>query len=157
MGEPSRDRVTETLDQLKERYSEFDVQQTSVGVPSDVYERAIDGGVLDASVRVHNDAGEVLLTETDERWDTPRVRYDPDDQESDPEAELEAAVHAQTGVGCRVEDLLDVSIVAIHDEDDESRDPAYILEANFEGQYEGGSPTGRLAWRDDAEETTVAY
>jgi len=157
MGEPSRDRVTETLERLKQRYSAFDVQQTSVGVPSDVYEQAVDGGVLDASVRVHNDAGEVLVAETDERWDPPRVQYDPDDLGSDPESELEAVIHAETGVDCRVEDLLDVSIVAVHDEDDESRPPAYVLQANFEGRYESGSPTGRRAWREEAEEANVAY
>jgi hypothetical protein len=153
MGEPSRDRVTETLERLQERYSAFDVQQTSVGVPSDVYERAADGGVLDASVRVRNDDGEVLVTESEDREVTPRVRYDP---ETDPAAELESALLAETGVGCRVEDLLDVSIVAVHDEEAEDRDPTYVLEANFEGRYEDGTPTGSLAWREDTGEPNLA-
>ncbi|MFC7225871.1 hypothetical protein N0B31_00520 [Salinirubellus salinus] len=153
MGELSRDRVTETLERLQERYSSFDVQQTSVGVPSEVYERAVDGGVLDASVRVRNEAGEVLVAESEDHEETPRVRYDP---ASDPAAELERALLAETGVGCRIEDLLDVSIVAVHDEDDEDRDPAYLLEASFEGRYEDGTPGERLAWRDEVEETSLA-
>jgi hypothetical protein len=154
MGEPSRDRVTETLERLQERYSTFDVQQTTVGVPSDVYEHAAEGGVLDATVRVRNEAGEVLVAEADERGSTPRIRYDPD---ADPEAELEAALLDQTGVGCRVEDLHDVAIVTVHDEDDDDRDPVYLLEAHFEGRYEDGTPTERLVWREEAEERSVAY
>jgi hypothetical protein len=85
MREPTRDRVTETLERLQERYSTFDVQQTTVGVPSDVYDHVVEGGVLDATVRVRNDAGEVLVAEADERETAPRVRCDP-------EAELEAAL-----------------------------------------------------------------
>jgi hypothetical protein len=154
MGEASRSRVTETLERLQERYSSFDVQQTSVGVPSEVYERAVDGGVLEASVRVRNDAREVLVTESEDHEAPPRVRCDPD---SDPAAELERALLAETGVDCRIEDLLDVSIVAVHDEGDEDRDPAYLLEARFEGRYEEGTPAERLAWREEVEETSVAY
>ncbi len=56
-----------------------------------------------------------------------------------------------------MEDLRDVSIGTAHDEDGESRDPVYLLEAHFEGRYEGGTPTERLAWREDVEERNAAY
>ena len=154
MGEQSRDRVTETLARLQERYAPFDVEQTSVGVPSEVFDEVVDGDVLDATVRVRNENGEVLVTEADEERTAPRVSYDPD---TDPAAELEAALLAETGVGCRVEELRDVAIVTVHDEDDTEREPAYLLEEHFEGRYEDGTPAGGLAWREDVEETSVAY
>jgi hypothetical protein len=148
MDGASRERVSETLARLQERYQPFEVNQTSVGVPTAVYEEVADAGHVDAHVSVRNDGGE-LLVRTD-GGHTPNVQFDPD-AAAPVDAPLEAAFEAETGVACTVEDLGEVSIVAVYDQSHEDREPVYVLEAHFTGHYEEGSIGEEgLSWSESA-------
>ncbi|ELZ22804.1 hypothetical protein C475_16921, partial [Halosimplex carlsbadense 2-9-1] len=74
VAEVSRDRVEERLVALEDEYSGFPINQTTLTVPSDAYERAgerCERGIVDAYVQLYNDSDDVLLVERDGEWVVP--------------------------------------------------------------------------------------
>jgi hypothetical protein len=138
MDGASKSRVSEALTQLTERYRPVEVNQTSVGVPTPVYEQVAGAGCVDAYVRVRNDDGELLVTpEADgSEMGVPSVQLDLDGSS---DSDLVAAFEEATGVACSIEDLREVEIVTVYDQNDEDRKPVYVLEAHFTGSYRTGS------------------
>ena len=73
----SRDVVEERLGALEEAYASFAVNQTTLEVPAESYDRARDRcteGLADVYVKVSDDAGDVLLVDRDRGWVVPSVR-----------------------------------------------------------------------------------
>lgn len=146
----SRERVEQRLTALEETYSGFPVNQTTLAVSRNAYERVgqrCRDGTVDAYVRVFNDRGDVLLVERDGGWAVPR--YEPRTDERVVEA-TERALSERTAVDCAVTDLERVTILGVRDEDDSDRRPMYRLVAVFtaeacrESPTEGG-PRGRAS------------
>ena len=80
----SKDRVAERLGALEEAYSSFPVNQTTLSVSGDAYERARERcttGLADVYVQVYDDAGEVLLVESDDGLTVPHAEPGTDEDE----------------------------------------------------------------------------
>ncbi|MFC6939289.1 hypothetical protein ACFQE8_04845 [Salinirubellus sp. GCM10025818] len=149
MTPPSRDRAEAALRSLRGAYDSFDVHQTSVSLDPGAYDTALHDGLIDAAIRVENDAGEVLVVEDRSRCE-PRVRFD-HEAGSDLAETARSALADTTGVVCRVTDLRRVSVLAIHDETDASRPAKFALDVRLSGLYEGGEPGNGFDWCDGLE------
>ncbi|PSP51619.1 hypothetical protein BRC67_07185 [Halobacteriales archaeon QH_3_68_24] len=75
--EVSREVIEERLGALEEAYPSFTVNQTTLSVSPEAYDRAREqcrDGVADVYVQVHNEADDVLLVEGHREWTVPNVR-----------------------------------------------------------------------------------
>ncbi|QPV63501.1 hypothetical protein I7X12_02375 [Halosimplex litoreum] len=145
VAEVSRDRVEERLVALEDEYSGFPINQTTLAVPSDAYERAgerCERGIVDAYVQVYNDSEDVLLVERDGEWVVPHGEPATDERVV---SGTEAAIRAATGVRCSLTDLTRVTILGVRDEDDPDRPPVYRLIAVFVAETDGSDATARAA------------
>jgi len=157
VAEVSRDRVEERLVALEDEYSGFPINQTTLAVPSDAYERAsgrCERGIVDAYVQLYNDSEDVLLVEREGEWVVPHGEPATDERVV---SGTEAAIRAATGVDCSLTDLTRVTILGVRDEDDTDRPPVYRLIAVFVAETDGSgavadvSPSGATeADSDDA-------
>jgi ADP-ribose pyrophosphatase YjhB (NUDIX family) len=142
VAEVSRDRVEERLVALEEQYSGFPINQTTLTVPSDAYERAgerCERGIVDAYVQLYNDDEDVLLVERDGEWTVPYGEPRTDERVV---SGTEAAIREATGVGCSLTDLTRVTILGVRDEDDPDRPPVYRLIAVFVAETIDSSAPG---------------
>jgi len=151
----SRDVVEERLGALEEAYASFTINQTTLGVPQETYDRARDRcteGLADVYVKVSDDDGDVLLVERDRGWAVPSVQPPPRDS-------LEIGVSRElaesTGVECRITDLERVTILGICHEDEPERETVYRLVAVFTAERTAGSPTTGAAWHSELPDTAL--
>ncbi|WP_123538791.1 NUDIX domain-containing protein [Halosimplex salinum] len=137
--EASRDRVEDRLVALREDYSGFPINQTTVAVSRDAYERASERcrrGIVDAYVQLYNDAEDVLLVEHDGEWVVPRGKPRASERVV---AGTERAIRDRTGVDCSLTGLERVTILGVRDEEDPERPPVYRLVAVFEAEADAES------------------
>jgi len=140
MDQPSRERVAARLARLREEYEGFDVQQTTVTVRPEEYERAAaTPGAADVRVRVRNADGEVLTVD----GDPPETTVE---NGCDLAVAAREAVAETTGVEPVVEGLDHVAIVCVRDE--ERDDSVYRLSAEFTANAPEVDPPGEAAWRE---------
>lgn len=147
VAEVSRDRVEGRLASLEQAYSSFPVNQTTLSVAPNVYERARErcrDGLVEVYVTVRNDADEVLLVEGDDQWAVPHAEPGSGDRL---EERARRAVREDSGVECTITDLRKTIIVSLRDEDDPEREPVYRLITVFAGEHVAGSPDGAVQWR----------
>jgi ADP-ribose pyrophosphatase YjhB (NUDIX family) len=151
----SRDVVEERLGALEEAYSSFTINQTTLGVSQETYDRARDRcteGVADVYVKASDGDGDVLLVERDGEWVVPSVRppvHDP----------LEVGVSREfaeaTGVECQVTDLDRVTILGVCHEDDLDCETVYRLVAVFTAERTGGSPNAGATWHSELPDSAL--
>lgn len=155
VSQRSRDRVEARLSSLEATYRSFPVNQTTLSVPGDAYElergRCADG-LVDAYVRVENDADEVLLVRNGDAWTLPRTEPSRDERL---EAGTCRALQRSTGVACEVTDLTRATIVGVRDDDDPDRDPMYRLVTLFAATHAGGAPDAGVQWRPEVPEAAL--
>jgi ADP-ribose pyrophosphatase YjhB (NUDIX family) len=147
IAESSRDRVEGHLTALEESYASFPVNQTTLGVATDVYERTREQcrkGIVDLYVTVHNDTEDVLVVDREDAWEVPNASPAASERL---EAEARRAVEAETGVECSITDLERVTILGLVDENDADRETLYRLVAVFDGHAVAGSPGSDGEWR----------
>ena len=145
----SGDRVAERLGALEEAYASFTVNQTTLSVSPETYDRARErcqDGMADVYVQVHNEAGDVLLVEGDREWTVPSVRP-PTSQPI--EVGTRRLLADRTGVQCRVTDLERVTILGIRHGDDADRETVYRLVVVFAAERVAGSPDSGVAWHTE--------
>ena len=158
----SSEAISIYLDRLYDAYDEFDVQQTTVTVsPGEFTTVATRGDSARVRVRVEGSDG-VLAVRSDDGWSPPggTVETLSDDWlAGDPTTSLETAapklVRRQTGIDCRVNDLLRLSLVCLQCE--QSGDQVWEVSALFSGEPESGTPIEGAAWREHATELSVAF
>lgn len=142
----SRERVTARLAQLRGVYDGFDIQQTTLSVDPEEFQRVCGEGnsTMYATVTVTDSEGRQLLIETPEGWRRPGTTLnvgDPIDQT------VHDAVVEQTGIETRIEALSEAAIVAI--DCVESDDATYQLRVEFTASPEGGDITESATWHAD--------
>jgi len=140
-----RESVGEHIDLLEARYGDFSVNQTTVTVPADGYDRArdrIDAGLIDAYVRVWNDEGEAFHMRCEQAFGLSQ-------DEGTLEASVRAAVREATGVDAVVEDVSRVTIAGIRNEDEPEAPALYRLFVLFDANHASGTPDD-LEWEADA-------
>jgi len=151
----SEDRVAERLGALEEAYSSFPVNQTTLSVSGSAYERARERcttGLADVYVQVYDDAGEVLLVESDDGLTVPHVEPGTDERL---EAGTRRAIAERTGVECRLTDLQRATILGVRHDGNPEREPLYRLTTFFAAEHTAGSPGPGVAWYDDPPESVL--
>lgn len=151
----SGDRVADRLGALEEAYASFPVNQTTLSVSGDAYERVRErcaDGLADVYVQVYNDDGEVLLVERDGGWVVPHA--EPRRAER-LERGTRRALAERTGVECRLTDLERATILGVRHEDDPEREPVYRLVAVFAAVRTAGTPAADAAWWADVPESAL--
>lgn len=144
----SGEHVTERLRELRKAYPGVAVEQTTVPVQPATREQVqtvIEGGIVDASVRVERETGEVLCISEGDGWTVPHVQV-PDGVEI--ETLVPREIRDRTGVEPALEELAAVTITGYRcDEAADGDERIYRLTAEFVGSPARGSPTTGAAWR----------
>lgn len=151
----SEDRVTDRLGTLEEAYASFPVNQTTLSVSADAYERARERcatGLADVYVKLFDDAGDVLLVERDDGWRVPHAEPQLGERL---EAGTRRTVAERTGVECELRDLERVTILGVGNEDDPDCDPVYRLVTVFAADRTGGCPCEGVAWHSELPESAL--
>lgn len=143
----SRARVEELLAELERSYGSFPVNQTTLSVADERYERAREQyaeGSVDAYVELRNEADEVLHVREDGNVGLPGTAGDPTNSL---EEAVRRAVAAQAGVDLAIDGISEVTIVGIANADDEDAAVLYRLLVVFDADYAGGDLAENAEWR----------
>jgi ADP-ribose pyrophosphatase YjhB (NUDIX family) len=145
LSDRSRSGADATIRSLKDEYGEFEVvEKTRIVSPSPYQatgERVEDGSVGGAGVWLQNENGEVLLVrnEGDEGWGDPGGKAEIG--ESFGEVAMRE-VREETGVECRLTDVLEVHVVEIRSGTGDNP-PVFEPIVIFTGEYTAGDPRPR--------------
>ncbi len=143
--EQSRAAVEAQLSALEERYRSFSINQTTLSVSHERYERECRGwenSEIAVYTRVTNDQGDVLQgTETAE---LPCAKTDDIDNL---ERTAARAVTAVADIDCTIETLDEATILGIHSADEPTSETLYSLAVVFEAVVRG-EPTEEITWVD---------
>ena len=145
----SRERVTARLTQLRDIYDGFDIQQTTLSVGPEEFERVCGDGnsTILAEVAVTDDAGRHLLVERDDGWHRPETTV----SDSEPLVDtVREAVARRTGLTPRIETLTAATIVAIECEPCDGA--AYQLRVQFAASPAEGEVRDPAAWHAESPE-----
>lgn len=144
--EQSSANVESQLAALDEQYGSFSVNQTTVAVSSDRYEReraAVGKGSLDVYTKVHHD-GSILHIDDDAGTDLPSTTATSVSQVETTAIETVAEL---TGIECSVDGVDQATILGFRDADDDDRGTIYKLAVVIEATYEAGPVSGDAEWR----------
>ncbi|MFC7056893.1 hypothetical protein [Halovenus salina] len=146
--EQSQETVEEYLSALEQSHQSFPVNQTTVAVSVDEYQRErerADAGSVDSYVKVENEEGQVLhLDEGDLVLPSART------SEGNIERVTADAVEESTGIVPRIEDIEQATILGIHDTDSD-HETVFRLAVVFKASHQSGSPTSDVVWHSSAE------
>jgi len=151
----SRDHVEAVLADLEGSYESFAVTQTTVSVSRETYERTVERceeGVCRVDVHVQNQAGEVLVVETEDGRVPPGETVGAD---GSLEREARRAVEEATGVECHIDAIEEVTIAGIHDETETATTPVYRILVLVTGRKVAGSCSQDSSWAVDPPESEL--
>ena len=148
----SRERVTARLTQLRDVYDGFDIQQTTLSVGPEEFERVCGDGnsTVLAEVAVTDGAERHLLVERDDGWHRPETTVSDNEPLVDTVRE---AVARRTGLTPRIETLTAATIVAIECEPCDGA--AYQLRVQFAASPAEGEVRDPAAWRAESPEVEM--
>lgn len=149
--------VESQLSSLEETYDSFSVNQQTVTVPTEQYERRCgeEGcDCIDLYAKVHNDDSEVLHVDREGTTVLPST-------ETTIDAALERAaretVESETGIRCKIEGLEAVTILGLQDGDDTDRETVYTLAVLLEGCHTDGTTDPDAVWKAFDADNHPAY
>jgi len=151
----SGDVIADQMGALEEAYAGFPVNQVTLSVSREAYERARERcseGFVDVYVEVYNESGQALLVERDGEPVVPHARPCRDERL---ETGVRRRIRERTGVECRVTDVQRATILGVRDETTPDPDPVYRLVAVFVAERTGGSPSGDAVWRSGIPESAL--
>lgn len=147
--EQSQEAVEAHLSALEDTYPSFPVNQTTVTVPTEKYERERErahAGSVDIYTKVRNDNADVLHVESGDELVLPSARTSDGSLES---AALNSVEEA-TGISCRIDDVEQATILGIHDTET-PEDAVYRLAIVFECDPQAGTLDSNAVWHATAE------
>ena len=141
--------IEDCLDSLEETYSSFAINQTTLSVSTERYERirANDDEIVDLHAKVRNDDGEVLHVRQDGSLTLPGVRTAVGEEL---EAAVCSAIEDVAGVSCCIDTVEQVTIIGVRDSGDDDRDTVYRLAVVFEGSHTDGTVAEDAVWEPSA-------
>jgi hypothetical protein len=158
-GSRSRERVAARLDELGDAYDAVPVNQTTVGVPTDCYERArervtnADRALTSVYVAVRNEDDDVLVVDEETNELVGPIECAPTEMA----VEGSAAVRERTGVDCTIEGVERTTILGVHDEDDPECSTVYQLVVELAARYVAGDPGDVATWGECPGPTPVEF
>ena len=148
----SRERVEDYLSGLEQIYGSFPVNQTTVSLPREQFERVgadHELRLVDAYVEVRDVNRQVLHVESGSTTELPGGAVDLD---GPVEQQLKETVREDTGVECVVEDVESATITGVRDEDEPESETLYHLTVVFGASYESGTVAGEARWESERNE-----
>lgn len=144
--EQSDSAIESQLSVLEESYDSFAVNQRTVAVPSEQYERVRERPAREVELRarIENDSAELLHVDHEDGEVLPSTVTTVDDHL---EGALRSEVETTTGISCRLEELSAVTILGFRDAELEERDTIYRLILVYDGVSDGGSIEQPAEWR----------
>jgi len=136
VAERSRARVQERLARLEQEFGSTAVDQTTFSVGEGAYRHAVERsreGRVDVHAFVHNESGDVLLSEDDGSWAIPQG------QTEDAERPANAAkrvVSEAAGVECTIRDAVRATICGVRNGDDDDAETVYRLSVVFDAEID---------------------
>ncbi|MFB6307770.1 MAG: NUDIX domain-containing protein [Haloarculaceae archaeon] len=149
VGEQSRRRIRERLDRLEQRYGSFPVNQTTLRVPREAYERAVDrseSGLADVYVEVRDD-DDVLFVRGDDAWQLPHGQTEAGESL---EAGARRLVRESTGVDVRIDGLVRATIAGLRNGADPNAEPVYRLVVVFIARATESIDSEDARWRESS-------
>ncbi|MEF8814922.1 MAG: hypothetical protein V5A55_14075 [Halovenus sp.] len=147
--EHSSTGIEQILSELKGVYGTFPINQTTVTVSPERYDRVrrADGQAwIDLYAMVRNGTGDVLHVDGESGCVLPGISVD---EGASLEPTLRSTVWEQTGIDCRIAGIAEARIVGIRDRARADSDTVYRLAVVFESESLAGSPTDDACWLDD--------
>lgn len=147
--EYSREAVEAQLSALEERYQSFSINQTTLSVSPDRYERecqAWDEHSISVYARVFNDEGNIL--QLDEPASLPSTTTN--DMTSVETAAKQAVLNA-ADMECSIETLHEATILGIHNAEKPESDTLYTLAVVFEASAEETPTSDNVTWADSSD------
>jgi len=145
--EQSSGAVESYLTTLEETYGSFAINQRTVAVPAEQYEREREksgAGQIDVHAKVENDQSEVLYVEDNGTTALPSTTTTAHDS-------LKPAIQAEifkiAGIECLLSDISAVTILGVRDADNEGRKTVYRLAVLFDGNHKSGSINDHAEWK----------
>lgn len=154
---PGDSAIEESLSGLERRYGSFPVNQTTVSLPHERFERAAethDPFVVDAYAEVRNGNRDVLHVEDDGAMELPGCAVDVREHI---ETQVCDAVEQATGAECVVEGIESATIAGLRDEDIPEADTLYHLVVVFEAEYQDGTLAKDADWQQERERLGTLY
>ena len=151
IAERSRARVQERLARLEQEFGSTPVDQTTFSVGAEAYQRAVEHsreGQVDVHVFVHNESGDVLLSDADGFWKVPQGQTQGVER---PAAAVKRVVTETAGVACTIRDAIRATICGVRNEADPDAETVYRLSIVFDAEIKSTAAEG-----DDAETTSEA-
>jgi len=147
--EHSSASVETALSDLETAYGPFPVNQTTVSVSPERYERArgaVGGDWIDLYAMVRNGDEGVLHVDATGGRVLPGVSVGDGDSL---EPNLREKVRGSAGVECRIGEVAEARIVGIRDRSRDDCETVYRLAVVFEAEHRAGSAGERAVWLDD--------
>jgi ADP-ribose pyrophosphatase YjhB (NUDIX family) len=152
--EQSSGVVESYLSTLEESYGSFSINQRTVSVSADRYaEEHAREATVELRVKVENEDAEVLHVEAD---GTPTLPSTTVQMDESLEPTVRSTVAEKAGIECQIQELEAVTILGLHNADDEESETLYRLEIIFEATHEGGTAGEEAVWKEhDSERNPV--
>jgi hypothetical protein len=145
----NRGHIEEHLASLEDQYGSFPVNQTTVSLPDEQFERAqetSDQQTVDAYVEVRNDDHEILHVSDSGAMHLPGDAIDLSDSI---DSQVTDAVAETTGIDCAVEGIESATITGLRNEDDPDGETRYHLIVLFDAAYRAGSADADAYWEQE--------
>lgn len=145
--EQSHETVEKYLSGFEETYQSFPVNQTTVTVSADEYQRErADAGSVESYAKVENENTEILHLEEDGTLVLPSTRA----RDGGVERATIDAVEASTGIVPRIDGIEQATILGIHDAES-NHETVFRLAVVFTAVREAGSLEPSAVWHSTAE------
>ncbi len=153
--EQSSGAVESYLSALEESYDSFSINQRTVTVSPEQYDREHErSGAIEVYTKVENENDEVLYIEANGAVQLPSTRIGIQDSL---EPTAKSTVSEQTGVNCAITDLDTVTILGLRNEQADDAEALYRLAVLFEAQPTDGTPATDALWQPYDPEAQPGY
>jgi len=145
--EQSSGVVESYLSTLEESYGSFSINQRTISISADRYtEERTREATVELRVKVENEHAEVLHVEAEGSPTLPSTTVQMDEPL---EATVRSTVAEKAGIECRIQDLDSVTILGLHNTDEEESETLYRLAVTFEATHEGGTAGDGALWKEE--------
>lgn len=153
--EQSSGTVESYLSALEQSYDSFSINQRTVSVSPEQYEREnAESGAIEVYTKVENEDADVLYIEENGAVRLPSTRISIDESL---EPTAKSVVRERTGVTCAITDLDAVTILGLRHENEADAETLYRLAVLFDAQQTDGTIADDALWKPYDSETVPSY
>lgn len=148
--ERTRETVESQLSVLEEHYRTFPINQTTISVSRERYEREQERAQQEqvwVYTRVHNEDDDVLHVADGDSFSLPSTTV----ELSSLETTARELVEARTGIECQLNGIEQATILGIQQAEADDQDTIYRLAVVFDAAHESGTVQEEAVWRAETD------